>query len=300
MTTNTTFTVSFIERTDKKHQNYFNIFCRITINGKRSEFTVVKSVNKDAWNPQKERLDSKYKDFKQANTYIDQVRSKLVNIHREITLKEELVTPNVLKNYFFGNVDKGKTLLGLIKYHNTSQTEKLSYGTLKNYFTTQKYIIRFLKEKKKVDDIYLRQLNYQFITEFESYLRSYRPVDHQRPLSNNGIMKHLERLRKMTTMAQSKKKFTPPPLNHIKIYFQQKGHPETEAERFFNYYESNGWMVGGRSKMKDWKAAARNWMLNIQKFQTSSTKPSKGNNNAQNKPTNQEKPFQGTNYHEPL
>ncbi|TLX75986.1 transcriptional regulator [Labilibacter sediminis] len=97
-----------------------------------------------------------------------------------------------------------------------------------------------------------------------------------------------------------KSKFTPPPLEHIKIYFQQKGHSETEAERFFNYYESNGWMVGGRSKMKDWKAAARNWMLNIPKFQTSSSKPQKGNNNPHTKPLNQEKPFQGSNYHEPL
>ncbi|WP_075590595.1 hypothetical protein, partial [Labilibacter marinus] len=68
-----------------------------------------------------------------------------------------------------------------------------------------------------------------------------------------------------------KAKFTPPPLEHIKIFFQQKGHVENQAERFFNYYESNGWMVGGRSKMKDWKAAARNWMLNISKFNTAST-----------------------------
>lgn len=39
-----------------------------------------------------------------------------------------------------------------------------------------------------------------------------------------------------------------------------------EAQRFFNYFESNGWLVGGRTKMKDWKAAARNWMLNTNKF----------------------------------
>jgi hypothetical protein len=31
-----------------------------------------------------------------------------------------------------------------------------------------------------------------------------------------------------------------------------------DAERFVDHYESNGWMVG-RTKMKDWKAAVRNW-----------------------------------------
>lgn len=39
----------------------------------------------------------------------------------------------------------------------------------------------------------------------------------------------------------------------------------TEAKAFFNYYESNGWMVG-KNKMKNWEAAVRNWMNNNSKF----------------------------------
>ena len=58
----------------------------------------------------------------------------------------------------------------------------------------------------------------------------------------------------------------PPSEDHIKIYFSEKGFPPIEAEKFFNYYQSNGWLVGGKSKMKDWKAAARNWILNQQRF----------------------------------
>ncbi len=70
---------------------------------------------------------------------------------------------------------------------------------------------------------------------------------------------------------EKRTRFVSPPLEHIQIYFQEKNHSKTEAERFFNYYESNGWLVGGKTKMKDWKAAARNWMLNIDKFETKST-----------------------------
>ena len=33
----------------------------------------------------------------------------------------------------------------------------------------------------------------------------------------------------------------------------------SEAAKFFNYYESKGWLVGS-SKMKSWNAAARKWM----------------------------------------
>ena len=57
-----------------------------------------------------------------------------------------------------------------------------------------------------------------------------------------------------------------PTQEETQIYFLEKNFPEIEAQRFFNYFESNGWLVGGRTKMKDWKAAARNWMLNTKKF----------------------------------
>ena len=41
-------------------------------------------------------------------------------------------------------------------------------------------------------------------------------------------------------------------------YCQEKGYTDVDVERFMNYYISNGWMVG-KNKMKDWKAAVRNW-----------------------------------------
>jgi hypothetical protein len=62
-------------------------------------------------------------------------------------------------------------------------------------------------------------------------------------------------------------KFIKPTLEEAQIYFLEKNFTEIEAQRFFNYFESNGWLVGGRTKMKDWKAAARNWMLNARKFE---------------------------------
>lgn len=41
---------------------------------------------------------------------------------------------------------------------------------------------------------------------------------------------------------------------------------QEEAIKFFHYYESNGWKIGGRSPMKNWKSATKNWMLNAEKF----------------------------------
>ena len=43
------------------------------------------------------------------------------------------------------------------------------------------------------------------------------------------------------------------------MYFLERGSTKEEAEKFFDYYTANGWKVG-RSTMKDWRAAARNWV----------------------------------------
>jgi hypothetical protein len=58
----------------------------------------------------------------------------------------------------------------------------------------------------------------------------------------------------------------PPKLNHVKQYFISQETEEIEAERFFNHFQSNGWLVGGKSKMYNWQASANNWILNLQSF----------------------------------
>jgi hypothetical protein len=59
---------------------------------------------------------------------------------------------------------------------------------------------------------------------------------------------------------------TPRSLEEAQAYFLEIHSTAAEAEKFFNHFQSNGWRVGGRSPMKDWRAAARNWVINAQKF----------------------------------
>lgn len=61
--------------------------------------------------------------------------------------------------------------------------------------------------------------------------------------------------------------FTPPSLEETSEYFILKNFNTEEASRYFDYYTSNGWMVG-KSKMKNWQAAANNWMRNVDKFKS--------------------------------
>jgi len=65
----------------------------------------------------------------------------------------------------------------------------------------------------------------------------------------------------------------PPDWELVMTFFKDKQIPLVEAEKFYNHFQSNGWLVGGKSKMKDWKAAARNWILNAEKFTNKTRHP---------------------------
>lgn len=78
----------------------------------------------------------------------------------------------------------------------------------------------------------------------------------------SGKKKKKLREKKVNESSQS----IPPKLDDVKSYFISQNTEEIEAERFFNHFQSNGWLVGGKSKMYDWQASANNWILNLQSF----------------------------------
>lgn len=61
----------------------------------------------------------------------------------------------------------------------------------------------------------------------------------------------------INTKNKTTKRFVKPTIEQVKEYMKEIEF-NGDAEYFFNYYESNGWIVG-RAKMKDWKSAVQNW-----------------------------------------
>jgi hypothetical protein len=88
------------------------------------------------------------------------------------------------------------------------------------------------------------------------------------PLINDSKLSSKQN--KLIKQEESKLRFTPPSLKEVLDYFKVQEFLMQEAEPFFLYYQANGWHVG-KSKMKNWQAAAKNWMLRSKKFQSEKT-----------------------------
>lgn len=196
-----TYSTTFILRQTKGSSSEALIYCRITVNKQRTEFSIKKKVRLAIWNNGQAKTTSE--EGRSINAYLKQVEATLFQYYQEMRAERKLISAEALKNAYLGisEIEDAHTLLELVEYHNHQMKSNLSPGTMKNYFTTQKYLQLFLRDSCRKKDVVLSALNYRFIHDFEFFLRAHEPEDHHKPMGNNGVMKHLERFRKMVNLA---------------------------------------------------------------------------------------------------
>jgi site-specific recombinase XerD len=202
----------------------FPIYVRITVNKSRCVVALKSLINKEDWNIGKGSPKPKNEELKQLASYLEEVRSKIVVHFQRLQLENTIVTAEAVKNSYLGIDEKPAaeklTLCKLVDMHNDLMKTVLEPGTLKNYFSTAAYIKRYLSHKYQVRDINLEDLNHAFITGFEFYIRN-NPIKANDPCTNNGTMKHLERLKKMVTWATTNEWIEKDPFTAYKLKFKR-------------------------------------------------------------------------------
>ena len=79
---------------------------------------------------------------------------------------------------------------------------------------------------------------------------------------SESYVQHMENENEIENIIENKKvaRFEKPTLSELKTYMTEIGMADV-SEKWFDYYESNGWLVG-KNKMKNWRAAVRTWKNN--------------------------------------
>lgn len=202
MRTLTTFSILFWVYTKRSKNNQAPIYARIPVNKKKLNISLKRRVETHLWNNEKQRINGTNEKARNINQYLDEVYAKLFQCYQELRSENKPITPQTIKLRYTGDDKIGRyTLRDIIEYHNRSMFEKLHGNTSRLYLTSQKYILQFVKEKYKVDDFELASLDYQFILNFESFLRNYSPRHYKKRIGNNAVMKHIQRLLRMVSLA---------------------------------------------------------------------------------------------------
>ncbi|MAU14436.1 MAG: integrase [Muricauda sp.] len=216
-----TFTVIFFTRKSRSVPNQLSIYVRITVDGQRAEISLKRSIPSKEWDNSRNRGRGGSQRIRALNAYLDSVYGELLDCHKELLEENRVISSNAIKSRYLGEDDNSKTLRELIKYHNENMSIVLKKGTMKNYYTTEKYLHRFLAKKRKVNDVRLKQLNYAFVTDFEHFLRNYRDSKKRLLLGNNGVMKHLERFKKMLNLAVKLEWMDKNPFNQFQLKYNK-------------------------------------------------------------------------------
>jgi hypothetical protein len=122
----------------------------------------------------------------------------------------------------------------------------IKHWKLHNYIQKDRY-----KETTYLDE--KSQLSIKDNGSYTLCIQDVHEVDTQVRLGKDRLDKVID----ICDATHPERRFNPPTIEDVKSYCLERKN-SVDAEKWFNHYTANGWMVG-RNKMKDWKAAVRTW-----------------------------------------
>lgn len=172
------FNILFVQaknRTNKKNQA--PIYCRITLNGNRKQFSTGINLETEFWDSKKQLVLKNHKTASLYNSLLDNIKSKINNAYGILKLEDNVFTiEEILDKYLGKEVKKKENILSYYKQY-LSKIKKLvglelKESTYNKFVYVGNHLEAFLKWKFKKTDFPMEDLNLQFLDDFEYYLRT--------------------------------------------------------------------------------------------------------------------------------
>ncbi len=172
-----TFRILFyLKRNAPKSNGLVPVMCRITVNGKISQFSCKLDVDEKHWDVKTGRMTGRSVVALEANRMLDKIRVGINKAYQDICDKDNYVTAEKVRNAFLGMGMNHETLLAVFRQHNEDYAKQV--GKIKSqrsywkYCTVYNHLSEFIRQRYKVSDIALKELAPAFITDFELFLRT--------------------------------------------------------------------------------------------------------------------------------
>lgn len=172
-----TFRILFyLKRNAPKSNGLVPVMCRITVNGKISQFSCKLDVDEKHWDVKTGRMTGRSVVVLEANRMLDKIRVGINKAYQDICDKDNYVTAEKVRNAFLGMGMNHETLLAVFRQHNEDYAKQV--GKIKSqrsywkYCTVYNHLSEFIRQRYKVSDIALKELAPAFITDFELFLRT--------------------------------------------------------------------------------------------------------------------------------
>jgi len=197
------FRLTFFLKSPKKVTSQRLIYLRITVDGIAKETSTKQKWDAKRWDQQAGRATGNKDDAKAINFYLDSVTNKIVQFKAELILNSHTITAQRIIDFVLGRDVSRAKLLEEFQRHNDEMkslvaTGEYAIGTLTRFVIAKGHVKEFIEFKYHINDIEFRDLNYEFIKDYEFFLKT---VKH---CNNNTTLKHITYVRKMVIRAVHK------------------------------------------------------------------------------------------------
>lgn len=192
----TKITLHFYAKSTKVNANgLLPIYVRLTVDGKRLEFSTKKFVEKSKWSSELSKMKGTTEEARSINSYLDLMKSKVLDVQMELLHRNETLSIENFKNKLLGTEERQRMLVPIFQDHNNKIKElvgkEYAPGTLERYTTSLKHTIEFMQWKYNVSDIDITKIDHAFISDYEFWLRSVRNC------ANNTAVKYIKNFNKI-------------------------------------------------------------------------------------------------------
>ena len=185
----------YLKKPKKYKEGEMPIYLRITVDGIAKEISIGRQCEPDKWNARAGRASGIKENVKSLNAYLDTIQIKIYEGRRKLLEKDEIITSDSLKNFLKGTGDKPKTIIAIFQQHNNQMKslvgKDFAPATLERYKKSLDHIASFMEWKYGVSDMDIRKMDFEFVSQFEFWLKTFRNCNH------NTTIKYIANFRKI-------------------------------------------------------------------------------------------------------
>mgnify|MGYP002999499245 CR=1 FL=1 len=150
------------------------IMGRITINGERAQFSTRLSVDPQVWDPHSGRVLGRRAPAERINERLDRIRMRLEQCYESLLDHAQRLTPNAVKNLFFGREQHREQLLGFFRRHNEEFGRMVginrSKATFYKYRCVCNHLESYIRTRYGRDDLEFGELDREFLYGFHRHI----------------------------------------------------------------------------------------------------------------------------------
>ena len=208
------FGLTFFLKSSSKQSNERFIYLRVTVDGIPKETSTKRKWNVQRWNQKLERATGIREDAKAVNLFLDSLAARINHYRTSLMLEGHTITAQRLIDFVLGKTVSKAKVMEEFSLHNDEikalVPREYSKVTHIRYETAKSHVREFLKFKYGIDDLEFRELNYEFVKDFEFYLKSVKGI------SNNTTLKYISNFKKIVLRAIDKEIITVDPFKRFK------------------------------------------------------------------------------------